>query len=121
MNQGVAMTMPIQFDTAQYIKRLFEAGIPRAHAEALADGLQFALSQPVATDAGLVIARAEVQAMFSRHEAEMKEWVMAQLSAQFARHETGMKEWVMARLRPIYWLLAAIVVQQTIIMTKLFL
>jgi hypothetical protein len=32
-----------------------------------------------------------------------------------------MKEWVMARLRPIYWLLAAIVVQQTIIMTKLFL
>jgi hypothetical protein len=136
MNQGVAMTMPIQFDTAQYIKRLVEAGIPRAHAEALADGLQFALSQPVATDADLVIARAEVQAMFSRHEAEMKEWVlaqfarheaemkewvMAQLSAQFARHETGMKEWVMARLRPIYWLLAAIVVQQTIIMTKLFL
>ncbi|MCE3264517.1 MAG: hypothetical protein K0R43_3596 [Pseudoduganella sp.] len=96
------MTMPIQFDTAQYIRRLVEAGIPRDHAEALADGLQFALSQPVATDADLVIARTEVQAMFTRHEAEMKEWVTAKLT-------------------PIYWLLGVIVVQQTIIMTRLFL
>ena len=96
------MTMPIQFDTAQYIKRLVDAGISFAHAEAIADGLQFALGQPVATDADLIIWRAEIQAMFSHHETEMKEWVMAQL-------------------KPIYWLLGLIIILQAITMTKLFL
>jgi len=111
------MTMPIQFDTAQYIKRLVEAGIPREHAEALADGLLLALSQPVAGDADLAIWRAEVQAMFTQHGAEMKEWVREEI----ARSQAEMKEWVMAKLRPIYWLLGVVIVQQTIIMAKLFL
>ncbi|WP_374582621.1 hypothetical protein [Pseudoduganella sp.] len=96
------MTMPIQFDTAQYIKRLIEAGIPQQHAEALADGLQFALSQPVANDADLLIWRAEVEAMFTRHEIKMKEWVRAQL-------------------RPLYWLHGVNIIMSTIILAKLFL
>ena len=96
------MTMPIQLDTAQYIKRLVEAGIPREHAEAHADGLQRALRHPGAGDADLAIWRAEVQAMFTRHEAEMKEWVMA-------------------KLRPLYWLHGVTIAMLAIIMTKLFL
>lgn len=111
------MTMPIQFDTAQYIKRLVEAGIPRAHAEALADGLQIALSQPVAGDADLAIWRAEVQAMFTHFEVAMKDWVRDEI----ARAEAEMKGWIMAKLRPIYWLLGVVIVQQTIILAKLFL
>lgn len=115
------MTMPIQFDTAQYIKRLVEAGIPREHAEALAEALQQALSQPVAGEADLAIWRAEVQAMFTRSEAAMKEWVRG----EFERSEAAMKEWVRAeikaRLRPIYWLLGVNIVMSAIIMAKLFL
>ncbi|WP_342118443.1 hypothetical protein [Pseudoduganella sp. OTU4001] len=115
------MTMPIQFDTAQYIKRLVEAGILHEHAEALADALLVALSQPVAGGSDLAIWRAEIQAMFTRSEAAMKEWVRAEI----ARSQAEMKEWVRAeitaRLRPIYWLLGVVIVQQTIIMAKLFL
>lgn len=96
------MTMPIQFDTAQYIKRLVDAGIPREHAEALADGLKVALSQPVANDADLMFWRAEVEAMFTRHEIKMKEWVRAQL-------------------RPLYWLHGVNIVMSAIILAKLFL
>jgi len=96
------MTMPIQFDTAAYIKVLVDAGVPPEHASAHAIALAHALSQPVANDSDLTIVRAEMHAMISQHETRMKQWVMAQL-------------------KPIYWLLGLIVVLQTITMTKLFL
>lgn len=126
------MTMPIQFDTAQYIKRLVEAGIPREHAEALADGLVIALSQPVAGEADLAVWRAEVQAMFTRSEAAMKEWVrgeLARLEAELKawlvelleRRDAEMKAWVMTKLRPLYWLHGINIAMSAIILAKLFL
>lgn len=96
------MTMPIQFDTAAYIKILEDAGVPPEHASAHAIALAGALSQPVANDSDLTIIRAEMHAMISQHELRMKQWVRDQL-------------------KPIYWLQGLILVLQAITMTKLFL
>ncbi|KQV42990.1 MULTISPECIES: hypothetical protein [unclassified Duganella] len=99
------MTMPIQFDTAQYIRTLTDAGIPREQAEAHADGLRLALSQPVAADSDLAIQR-----------AEMRAW----LEAMELRLEAKMRTELDARLRPIYFWLGTLTVMQVITMTKLF-
>jgi len=100
------MTMPIQFDTAQYVKTLIDAGIPRQQAEAHADALKAALSQPVANDSDLAIHRAELHAMFAEHEAKMIRLIDERLSA---------------KLRPVYIWLSILTVMQAITMTKLFL
>jgi len=75
------MTMPIQFDTAQFVKTLLDAGVPREQAEAHADALKLALSQPVANDADLAISRAEMHALLAEFEVRLDKklkplWVM---------------------------------------------
>lgn len=76
------MTMPIQFDTAQYIQRLLEADIPYAQAVAHAEALKLALSQPVANDADVAISRAEIRAMFAEFETRMDFKIDAKLDAK---------------------------------------
>jgi hypothetical protein len=76
------MTMPIQFDTAQFVKTLVDAGVLREHAEAHADALKLALSQPVANDADLAISRAEMRALLAEFEVRITNklrplWVMS--------------------------------------------
>lgn len=65
------MTMPIQFDTAQFVRTLIDAGVPREHAEAHADALKLALSQPVANDADLAISRAEMRTLLAEFEVRL--------------------------------------------------
>ena len=65
------MTMPIQFDTAQFVKTLVDAGVLREHAEAHADALKLALSQPVANDADLAISRAEMRTLLAELELRL--------------------------------------------------
>jgi len=89
------MTMPIQFDTAQYIKTLLDAGVPHAQAQAHAIAMTQALSQPVANDADLTLVEMRMRAML---DATLRE-----------------------RFRPVYVLLGVLAVMQAITMTKLFL
>ena len=100
------MTLPLQFDTAQYIKTLTDAGISREQAEAHAEALKLAMSQPVANDSDLAILRAELHAMFAEHEAKMIALIDERLSA---------------KLKPIYYWLGVLTVMQAITMTKVFL
>jgi hypothetical protein len=83
------MTMPMRFDPELYIRTLQEGGVPPqqaiAHAQALSDVLD---TNPVATQADLVILKAEilaqVQQMFDEFELRIKEWVRDELGARLA-------------------------------------
>jgi len=55
------MTSSITFDRLAYIDRLRTAGMDDAHARALADGLDQALRDEVATRRDLQIMRAEIK------------------------------------------------------------
>ncbi|SFF62840.1 hypothetical protein SAMN05518865_102288 [Duganella sp. CF458] len=65
------MTMPVRFDTAQFVKTLVDAGVLREHAEAHADALKLALSQPVANDADRAISRAEMRTLLAELELRL--------------------------------------------------
>ena len=108
------MTMPIKFDRNQYVKILTDSGLPGDHAAAHAAALTLALSQPVATDADLIIHRAELSAMLEEMEARLEARLLAKL-------EEKLEEKLAEKLRPIYAMGAVIVIMQTITMTKLFL
>jgi hypothetical protein len=56
------MTMPIQFDTLKYAKRLTEAGIPPDHAEAQAEALSDVLADTIVVPGDLILLKADLLA-----------------------------------------------------------
>ncbi|PHV09268.1 hypothetical protein CSQ96_01900 [Janthinobacterium sp. BJB412] len=54
------MTMPIQFDTLQYAKRLEEAGIPSGLAEAQAQALSDLLADTIVVPGDLVLLKTDL-------------------------------------------------------------
>ena len=65
------MTMPIKFDTLEYVKRLTEAGISPEQATAQAQALSAALSEGTVTPAEIVVLKAEVTARIDTVKAEI--------------------------------------------------
>ena len=79
------MTMPIKFDTLEYVKRLTEAGISPEQATAQAQALSAALSEGTVTPAEIVVLKAEVTARIDTVKAEIFARIDAFKTESFAR------------------------------------
>ncbi|MBB3117443.1 hypothetical protein [Pseudoduganella violacea] len=100
------MPMPLPFDKLEYSRILQASGVPPAQAEAHADALSYALSEPVCLSSDLAILKAEI---------------LAQVSEMFVKFKAEILAEVDKKLRPIYWMLAASLLMHAIVLTKLFL
>ncbi|WP_150119169.1 hypothetical protein [Massilia sp. NR 4-1] len=97
--------MPLPFDKLEYSRILQASGVPLAQAEAHAEALSYALSEPVCLSSDLAILKAEILAQVSEMLAKMKGEILAEVDK---------------KLRPIYWMLAASLLMHAITLSKLF-
>ncbi|UMR31692.1 hypothetical protein MJ904_05655 [Massilia sp. MB5] len=103
------MPMPLPFDKLEYSRILQASGVPQAQAEAHADALSYALSEPVLLSSDLTILKAEILAQVSEMFAKFKEEIKAEILTEVDK-----------KLRPIYWMLAASLLMHAITLGKLF-
>lgn len=76
----------LAFDTLAYVKRLRDAGVEPAHAEAQAEALSIAIKDNVATSEELSDFRAELEANFVQVETRF-----AQIDAKFEHLEARLE------------------------------
>ncbi|HEY1151903.1 MAG TPA: hypothetical protein VGF27_25230 [Pseudoduganella sp.] len=95
------MTMPLYIDKFDYAKYLRDGGVEPVLAELYAEALAAGLYQEVVQPTDLALAEAKITAYYKRDMDERN----ARIDRTF---------------RPIYWILAVMMVMHTITLVKLF-
>lgn len=72
----------VTFDTLKFAKRLESAGIPAAHAEAMAEAFQEATGEELVTQSYLDTRIAQVEAKIAESASSMVKWMAGLLIAQ---------------------------------------
>jgi hypothetical protein len=86
------MTMPIQFDTLKYAKRLTEAGIPPDHAEAQAQALSDVLADTIVVPGGLILLKVDVIARIEVVRQELTASIELLRQETLAKFELARRE-----------------------------
>ena len=76
------MAAALVFDTHRFVKRLTDAGMEEAVAEALADEQANLLRENLATKAGLAATEAKLMERMAELKAELLKWTYGALIAQ---------------------------------------
>jgi hypothetical protein len=113
------MTMPIQFDTLEYARRLAEAGIPEAQADAHAQALSDVLANAIVVPGDLLLLKTDLVARMDilRHDVDAK--LMA-FREEFRLKLEALEARIHARLDKLGWLVAASLIMNAAILVKLF-
>lgn len=90
------MTMPIKFDTLEYVRRLIEAGIPTDQAEAQASALTEVLAEATVAPSELVLLRSDMAARIEMLRAD----IYAKLESLEQRLVTRFN----AKITTLYWM-----------------
>ena len=142
------MTMPIQFDTLKYAKRLTEAGIPPDHAEAQAQALSDVLADTIVVPGDLVLLKADLLSRIELLRQELTasiELVRQELtgSIELLRQETlakfelarreldaleqrfnakleALEQRINGKFKTLHWVLGAMLVLHIATLAKLF-
>jgi hypothetical protein len=112
------MTMPIKFDTLEYVRNLIETGIPADQAEAQAMALTQAMAEATVAPSELVLLRSDMIArmemlradIYARLDAFEKDF-LAQLkaledrvNAKLEALEQRLQAYVNRKLTTVYWM-----------------
>ncbi|MBJ7309851.1 DUF1640 domain-containing protein [Rugamonas sp. CCM 8940] len=131
------MTMPIQFDTLKYAKRLTEAGIPPDHAEAQAQALSDVLADTIVVPGDLILLKVDVLARIELLRQELTasiELLRQETLAKFEllRQETlakfelarqeldALEQRINGKFKTLHWVLGAMLVLHIATLAKLF-
>ena len=131
------MTMPIQFDTLKYAKRLTEAGIPPDHAEAQAQALSDVLADTIVVPGDLVLLKADLLSRIELLRQELTasiELLRQETLAKFelARRELdaleqrfnakleALEQRINGKFKTLHWVLGAMLVLHIATLAKLF-
>ena len=112
----------LAFDTLAYVKRLRDAGVEPAHAEAQAEALSIAIKDNVATSAELVDLKSGVDVRFDKVEAKF-EHLEARLDARIDQLEVRIESRIAeSQVTMIKWLVPLLIGQTALIaaLVKLF-
>ncbi|MFS2005542.1 hypothetical protein ACEN9F_18100 [Duganella sp. CT11-25] len=101
------MNMPIKFDTLEYVRRLIEAGIPAAQAEAQANALSEVLAEATVAPSELVLLRSEMIARIEMLRADIYARLDA-LEERFNAKLEALEQRLIARFNAkfasLYWM-----------------
>ncbi|SDH25843.1 MULTISPECIES: hypothetical protein [unclassified Duganella] len=105
------MTMPIKFNTLEYVRNLIEAGIPAEQAEAQASALSHALAEATVAPSELVLLRTDMIARI--------EMLRADIYAKLEALEQRLRAYVDRKLTAVYWMVGISLALQAVQITAL--
>ncbi len=131
------MTMPIQFDTLKYAKRLTEAGIPPDHAEAQAQALSDVLADTIVVPGDLILLKVDVIARIEVVRQELTASIELLRQETLAKFELARRELdaleqrfnaklealelrINGKFKTLHWVLGAMLVLHIATLAKLF-
>ena len=97
------MNMPIKFDTLEYARKLAEAGIPAAQAEAQANALSDALAEATVAPSELVLLRTDMIARIEMLRTDIYAKLKA-LEERFNAKLEALEARMNAKFNALYWM-----------------